>query len=200
MAYAIAHPERVSRLILYGTACGEPVAFSGDELAEEETYRSMIRVGWAKEDPAFRRVFTMRFIPGATEEQLRWFDDLQRMSTSATNAVASRIARQQVDIGADLPKISAPTLVLQAMGDRMNTFDNAVSVSSLRFRVKTTSSWPMSRRGACSSTRWPHSSSRNVRRQEVAGPTDRPRRFRHASERSSDSPRTAGRMTRSRMR
>ena len=131
MAYAIAHPERVSRLMLYGTACGEPVAFSPDELAEEETYRSMIRVGWAKEDPEFRRVFTMRFIPGATEEQLRWFDDLQRMSTSATNAVASRIARQQVDIGADLPKISAPTLVLQAMGDRMNTFDNAVSVSSL---------------------------------------------------------------------
>ena len=64
MAYAIAHPERVSRLILYGTVCGEPVAFSADELAEEETYRSMIRVGWAKEDPAFRRVFTMRFIPG----------------------------------------------------------------------------------------------------------------------------------------
>ena len=78
----------------------------------------MIRVGWAKEDPAFRRVFTMRFIPGATEEQLRWFDDLQRMSTSASNAVASRIARQQVDIEADIPKISAPTIVLQAIGDR----------------------------------------------------------------------------------
>ena len=131
MAYAIAHPERVSRLILYGTVCGEPVAFSPDELAEEETYRSMIRVGWAKEDPAFRRVFTMRFIPDATEEQMRWFDDLQRMSTSAANAVASRIARQQVDIEDDLPKISAPTIVLQAIGDRSTTFDNAVNVSSL---------------------------------------------------------------------
>ncbi|MFL5643909.1 MAG: alpha/beta fold hydrolase [Chloroflexota bacterium] len=130
MAFAIAHPERVSRLILNGTVCGEPVTFSPDEMAEEETYRSMIRVGWAKEDPAFRRVFTMRFIPGATEEQMRWFDDLQRMSTSAANAVASRIARQQVDIEDDLPRISAPTLVLQAVGDRSTTFDNAVSVSS----------------------------------------------------------------------
>src|SRR6185295_8695011 len=63
MAYAIAHPERVSRLILSGTVCGEPVVFSPDQLAEEETYRSMISVGWAKEDPEFRRVFTMRFIP-----------------------------------------------------------------------------------------------------------------------------------------
>ena len=70
MAYAAAHPERVTRLVLYGTVCGVPPTFSGDELAEEETYRSMIRVGWAKEDPVFRRVFTTRFIPDATEEQL----------------------------------------------------------------------------------------------------------------------------------
>ena len=131
LAYAIAHPERVSRLILNGTVCGEPVAFSPDELAEEETYRSMIRVGWAKEDPAFRRVFTTKFIPDATEDQMRWFDDLQRMSTSPANAVASRIARQQVDIEDDLPRITAPTLVLQSIGDRSNSFDNAVTVSSL---------------------------------------------------------------------
>ena len=130
MAYAIAHPERVSRLILYGTVCGEPVTWSAEASAEEETYRSMIRVGWAREDPDFRRVFTKRFIPDATEEQMRWFDDLQRMSTSSANAVASRIARQQVDIDDDLPRITAPTIVLQAVGDRATTFDNAVSVSS----------------------------------------------------------------------
>ena len=109
MAYAIAHPERVSRLILYGTVCGEPVAFSPDQMAEEETYRSMIRVGWAKEDPEFRRVFTMRFIPGATEEQLRWFDDLQRMSTSADKCrrqphrppASGHRGRHPEDLGAD---------------------------------------------------------------------------------------------------
>jgi DNA-binding CsgD family transcriptional regulator len=105
--------------------------FSPEEWPEEETYRSMIRVGWAKEDPAFRRVFTTTFIPDATEEQMRWFDDLQRMSTSPANAVASRIARQQVDIEAELPRINAPTIVLQAVGDRATSFDNAVSVSSL---------------------------------------------------------------------
>jgi pimeloyl-ACP methyl ester carboxylesterase/DNA-binding CsgD family transcriptional regulator len=130
MAYAVAHPERVRRLILYGTVCGEPITLSPDESAEEETYRSMIRVGWAKEDADFRRVFTKRFIPDATEEQMRWFDDLQRMSTSPANAVASRIARQQVDIHNDLPRITAPTIVLQATGDRSTAFDNAVAVSS----------------------------------------------------------------------
>jgi pimeloyl-ACP methyl ester carboxylesterase/DNA-binding CsgD family transcriptional regulator len=131
MAYAIAHPERLTRLILYGTVCGEPVFRDSDALAEEETYRSMIRVGWARDDPVFRRVFTTHFIPDATEEQMRWFDDLQRMSTSPENAVTSRIARQEVDIVADLPRITAPTLILQAIGDRSTTFDNAVSVSGL---------------------------------------------------------------------
>ena len=130
MAYAIRHPERVSRLILYGTVCGEPVTLSPDGRAEEETYLGMIRVGWAREDPDFRRVFTKKFIPDATEEQMRWFDDLQRMSTSPANAVASRIARQQVDIHDELSGITAPTIVLQAIGDRATTFDNAVSVSS----------------------------------------------------------------------
>ena len=130
LAYAIAHPDNVSRLILYGTVCGEPVTWSPEALPEEETYRSMIRVGWAKEDPEFRRVFTRRFIPDATEEQMRWFDDLQRMSTSPANAEASRIARQEVDIADELSRITAPTIVLQAVGDRSTTFDNAVTVSS----------------------------------------------------------------------
>ena len=130
MAYAARHPEHVSRLVLYGTACGDPVVFDEDGIAEEETYRRMIQVGWAKEDPVFRRVFTRNFIPDATEEQMRWFDALQRMATSAENAVASRIARQAVDIADELPRIVAPTLVLQAVGDRMTTFENAPLVAA----------------------------------------------------------------------
>ena len=130
MAYAAAHPERVTRLVLYGTVCGVPPTFTPEGLAEEETYRAMIRVGWAKEDPVFRRAFTTRFIPDATEEQMRWFDDLQRMSTSPANAVDSRIARQQVVLDDELTRITAPTLVLQAIGDRSTTFDNGVEVSA----------------------------------------------------------------------
>jgi pimeloyl-ACP methyl ester carboxylesterase/DNA-binding CsgD family transcriptional regulator len=131
LAYAIAHPERVSRLILYGTVCGDPVIRNAEEQGVEDTYLSMIRVGWAKPDPEFRRVFTTKFIPDATEQQMRWFDDLQRMSTSPENAVASRLGRQQVDIVDEISRISAPTLILQATGDRSTTFDNAVRVSGL---------------------------------------------------------------------
>jgi pimeloyl-ACP methyl ester carboxylesterase/DNA-binding CsgD family transcriptional regulator len=129
MAYAARHPDRVTRLVLYGTACGRPVAFDGDGLAEEETFRAMIRVGWAKEDPIFRRVFTRIFIPDADEAQMRWFDDLQRVSTSPQNAVASRLGRQAVNVEGELPQITAPTLILQATGDRATTFQNAIDVA-----------------------------------------------------------------------
>jgi pimeloyl-ACP methyl ester carboxylesterase/DNA-binding CsgD family transcriptional regulator len=130
MAYAARHPDRVNRLVLYGTVCGIPVVREADAQAEEDTLRSMIRVGWAKEDPLFRRVFTNMFIPGANDEQMDWFDALQRMSTSPENAVASRIARQAVDLSDELPRIAAPTLVLQAVGDRMTTFENAPLVAA----------------------------------------------------------------------
>lgn len=129
LAYAARHPERVTRLILNGTVCGRPVTFQGDALAEEETFRSMIRVGWAKEDPLFRRVFTRIFIPEANEEQMQWFDALQRLSTSPENAVASRLGRQAVDIVDELPRISVPTLILQSIGDRSTTFENAIEVA-----------------------------------------------------------------------
>jgi len=131
MAYALAHGERLTRLILYGTTSGTRFVRTGEKIAEEETFRSMIRVGWAKEDPIFRRLFTTIYMPEASEEQMRWFDDLQRMSTSPENAVAARIERQAVDIVADLPRITAPTLILQAVGDRATRFDEAITVSSL---------------------------------------------------------------------
>ena len=123
-----AHPERVTRLVLYGTVCGVPPAFSGDELAEEETYRSMIRVGWAKEDPVFRRVFTTRFIPDATEEQLPGSTTSSgcRPRPGTPSRAGSR--GRQVEIDDEIPAIRAPTIVLQATGDRSTTFDNAVHV------------------------------------------------------------------------
>ncbi|HET7702704.1 MAG TPA: alpha/beta fold hydrolase [Candidatus Limnocylindrales bacterium] len=131
LAYALGHGERLTRLILYGTTSGTRSVRTAEKLAEEETYRSMIRVGWAKQDPIFRRLFTTIYIPEANEEQMRWFDDLQRMSTSPANAVAARIERQAVDIVADLPRIAVPTLILQAVGDRATRFDEAVTVSRL---------------------------------------------------------------------
>lgn len=129
MAYAARHPARVDRLILYGAS---PLGRHTPAPTERElAFRALIRAGWAQEDPIFRRVFTNIFIPGATEEQMGWFDELQRMSTSTDNAVESRLARQEVNIVDLLPSIEAPALVLHARGDRTTPFDDAVLSAGL---------------------------------------------------------------------
>lgn len=120
ICYATSHPERVSRLILYGTYAAHP---QDDEAVElERTFEQLIKVGWARPDSTFRRVFTNLMIPGATEEQAGWLDDLQARATSTENAMFSRAARSKADVNALLPGITIPTLVIHARGDRMMEF------------------------------------------------------------------------------
>ena len=121
IAYALRHPERVTRLILHGsyTATLGPTPES-TEL--EDAFTRMIEVGWARPEGRFRRVFTDMLMPGATPEQMTWVDDLMRMSTSTANAVAFRQQRRDVDVGDLLPHVALPTLVLHARGDQCNDF------------------------------------------------------------------------------
>ena len=121
IAYALRHPERVSRLILHGsyTASVGPTAESAEL---EDAFTRMIEVGWARPEGRFRRVFTDMLMPAATPEQMTWVDDLMRMSTSTANAVAFRQQRRDLDVGDLLPRLDVPTLVLHARGDQANDF------------------------------------------------------------------------------
>jgi pimeloyl-ACP methyl ester carboxylesterase/DNA-binding CsgD family transcriptional regulator len=124
IAYAARHPERVNRLILLGTQDRGPLTakLPAENMVEFETLLNLIRIGWARENPVFRRVFTNLFIPGATEEQVRWFDDLQRMSTSTENAVRMWVERAKVDVSPLLGQVRAPTLVFHAQKDQAISF------------------------------------------------------------------------------
>lgn len=126
--YAVRNPDRVTRLILYGAyAC---LARRPEDKELLETFLSMIRVGWARPDSLFRRVFTNMLIPDATEEQMRWVDALQRMSTSTENAVRLRAERQKIDVTDLLPRVSVATLVLHSRGDAMIGFNEARLIAS----------------------------------------------------------------------
>ena len=120
IAYAVRHPERVSHLVLLGTSDRGPltVKLPAAKIVEFETLLNLIRIGWARENPVFRRVFTSLFIPAATDEQVRWFDDLQRMSTSTENAVRMWVERAKVNVAPLLPQVRAPTLVFHAINDQ----------------------------------------------------------------------------------
>ena len=59
---------------------------------------SLMRLGWGLNNPAFCRGFTCRFIPEATPEHERWFDELQRVSTSPENAAHLREVDDDIDV------------------------------------------------------------------------------------------------------
>jgi pimeloyl-ACP methyl ester carboxylesterase len=57
------------------------------------------------------------FIPGATPEQMDWFDQLQQVSTSPETAARIRRARGELDVTALAVRVNVPTLVLHARDD-----------------------------------------------------------------------------------
>ncbi|KGN42434.1 LuxR family transcriptional regulator [Knoellia aerolata DSM 18566] len=124
IAYAARHPERVSRLVFYGSYSGQQ-AKDPAEAEMNDTLDALIKVGWARPDSAFRRVFTSLMIPNATQEQREWLDELQRVATSAETARSSRRQRLAADASHLLDRIEVPTLVLHSLGDRMNDFSEA---------------------------------------------------------------------------
>jgi len=116
--YALAHPERVGRMILYGGyARGWRRRNTPAAQREYEAMMDLMRVAWGKDNPTFRQVFTSRFIPGGSLEQLQWFNDLCLKTTSGEVAASLQEARSVLDISAELGGLTTPTLVLHARGD-----------------------------------------------------------------------------------
>ncbi len=124
IAYAARHPERVSRLVLYGGfAQGRLRRGSEADKQASEFMRQMMSTGWGQDNPAFRQFFTSLFMPGATKEQMDWFNELQRNTISPENAVSVREALDNVDVSDLLSQVSAPTLMLHCRGDGIVPFE-----------------------------------------------------------------------------
>lgn len=131
VAYAARHPERVAKLVLYGGyARGRRRRDSPQEVEEADAVLTLMRQGWGRENPAFRQLFTSLFVPGGTPEQMNWFNDLQRKTTSPENAVRLRMAFDDIDVTDLLPAVKAPTLVLHCREDAVVPFEEGRRLAS----------------------------------------------------------------------
>jgi pimeloyl-ACP methyl ester carboxylesterase/DNA-binding CsgD family transcriptional regulator len=129
IAYAVRHPERVERIVLHGGyALGRKRR--GEE-AVAEALTAAIRVGWDAPNPAFRRLFTMRFLPAGTPDQLAWFDELQHRTASAETAARLQASWADLDVTALARQVRAPTLVTHSHGDAAVPFDQGRLIASL---------------------------------------------------------------------
>ncbi len=120
IAYAVKHPHRVSKLILYG-GYARGRNRSGDESDREKgrALLAMMRQGWGSEGSAFMRAFSSIYLPNGSAEQIKWFSDMQRMATSGDNAARLRAACDDIDVADLLPQVGVPTLVIHARQDNV---------------------------------------------------------------------------------
>jgi class 3 adenylate cyclase/pimeloyl-ACP methyl ester carboxylesterase len=131
-AYAVRHPERVSHLVLCGGyAKGWRKRGSAEEIERREALLTLVRQGWGQDNPAFRQVFTWLYIPEASPEQMRWFNDLQRVSASPENALRILRATGEIDVRLLLPQVRVPTLVLHSRGDAVVPFEEGRELAAL---------------------------------------------------------------------
>ncbi|WHI46043.1 alpha/beta hydrolase [Microbulbifer sp. VAAF005] len=129
--YAVRHPERVSHLILFGGyAAGWRIDSTDDIRREHEALMTLTEVGWGKENPACRQIFSSIFMPSATPEELSWFNEFQRLTTSAENAVRFLSISANIDVRERLKQVKVPTLVIHSLGDQRIPVETARDIAA----------------------------------------------------------------------
>lgn len=118
--FASHHPERVTRLVLYGAyAQGRNRRGTPQDAATAQIMLAMMKQGWGEPGSAFMRAFSSLYLTDATRDYVKWFADMQRLSASGEMAARIRNACDDIDISAALPDIKVPTLVIHARDDHV---------------------------------------------------------------------------------
>lgn len=124
--YTARHPNKVSHLILHGGfASGWQVSGNAEVRKEREAIQTLLTSQWGSDNPSFRHLISTTFMPGATAEEVDWFSDFQRKTTSAENVSRFMTAFGGLDVRARLKRISVPTLVTHSRGDQIVSMDEA---------------------------------------------------------------------------
>jgi pimeloyl-ACP methyl ester carboxylesterase len=131
VAYALRHPQRVTRLILHGGfERGRRLRDSDGGAAMSAAMATMIREGWGRPGSAFTRAFAALFIPDANKEQLDSLADLQRLCTDPETAARLRWEIDGYSVAGRLGEVRVPTLVLHARADAVHPFEQGLALAA----------------------------------------------------------------------
>lgn len=133
IAYAARHPGRVSHLVLLGGyARGvRKRGLTAHQLAEFDAQVALVEAGWGREDPSYRQMFSLQFIPGGTFEQVNSMSELQRVASSAESAPRILRSFHVIDVREAAGELRCPALVLHARGDRRVPFEEGRIMAAL---------------------------------------------------------------------
>ena len=128
LAYAARFPEGVDRMIAYGGwASGRFLGFDGPRGA---ALTAVMRAGWTNPNPAFRRLFTMHFLPEGSPAQMAWYDEAPA-PLGLDRDGAPPLSRVEPDGRHGAPaRRHSPTLVLHAREDLVVPFEESRRIAA----------------------------------------------------------------------
>jgi len=128
VAYAATHPERVTRLVLYGGFAHQALR----EVERKKAFVSLIHDWWGGSDnPESRQLFASLMMPDASEADRRLFIEMERTSLTPEDAAALMLANFALDVTALAPKVRVPTLIIHRRGDLAVPLENGREMATL---------------------------------------------------------------------
>jgi pimeloyl-ACP methyl ester carboxylesterase/DNA-binding winged helix-turn-helix (wHTH) protein len=130
--YAALHPERVSHLVLVGGYARGGLRRGAASVTSQylEAFSKLVEEGWAQDNAAFRQIMTSQLYPGASADEMRSFNDMQRVSCTPQEAANIRRVIADFDATPHLRDVQCPTLVLHNPRDAMVPFEEGRLVAS----------------------------------------------------------------------
>ena len=130
--YAIKYPEKVSHLILFGGySAGWRINANEEEIKQKEAIMTLTSLGWGQDNPAYRQIFSSTFLPSANKEELDWFNEFQRLTTSPENAVRFLSVFSDIDVRHHLANIKVPTLIMHSNNDQRISIESAREMAAI---------------------------------------------------------------------
>ena len=133
VAFAARYPQRVKKLVLYGGYARGWLHrdLTEESKREEQLIVDLIKLGWGKDNPAFRQFFTAQIMPEASNDRIQAFNELMKISSEPE--IAAKLEREMhlSNVTEEAPQVQCPALILHALDDASVPFEESKLLSQL---------------------------------------------------------------------
>lgn len=131
VSHAVAHPDRVSKLILHGGFVhGRKRRNSGKDAEVSDALLTLLRHGWSDKTSPFLQMFASRYLPAGSRDQIDAMGELQERVTSSEIAARLWTFWNEIDLTELLPLIRVPTLVVHSRSNDVSPLSEGLRIAS----------------------------------------------------------------------